>query len=126
LETGTKQKLFSETQYTTDTWDKKLSVIIKAEHLEKGSNPRFVVTSLSGTPEDLYQRYCARGEMENRIKEQQLCIFADRTSCNKWLPNQFRVLLSALAYTRIQFIRKRRLQELNLPALVATASGSSF
>jgi hypothetical protein len=110
LQTGTKQKLFSETQYAADTWDKKRRVIIKAEHLEKGSNPRFVVTSLCGTPAELYQRYCARGEMENRIKEQQLCLFADRTSCSKWLPNQFRVLLSALAYTLIQFIRSKALK----------------
>lgn len=109
LQTGRKQKLFDETQYAAKTWDKERRVIIKAEHLEKGSNPRFVVTSLSGTPEQLYKRYCARGEMENRIKEQQLCLFADRTSCSKWLPNQFRVLLSALAYTLINAIRQRAL-----------------
>jgi len=109
LQSGKKQKLFSEKHYAANTWDKQRRVIIKAEHLEKGSNPRFVVTSLCGTPEDLYQRYCARGEMENRIKEQQLCLFADRTSCSKWLPNQFRVLLSALAYTLIQTIRGQAL-----------------
>lgn len=109
LQTGKKQKRFSEVQYAANTWDKEHRVIIKAEHLEKGSNPRFVVTSLNGTPEDLYQRYCGRGEMENRIKEQQLCLFADRTSCSKWFPNQFRVLLSALAYTLIQHIRDRAL-----------------
>jgi len=109
LQTGKKQKLFSETQYAADSWDKERRVIIKAEHLEKGSNPRFVVTNLPGTPEALYQQYCARGEMENRIKEQQLCLFADRTSCNKWLANQFRVLLSALAYTLIHLIRSKAL-----------------
>ena len=109
LQTGKKQKQFSQTQYAASTWDKERRVIIKAEHLEKGSNPRFVVTSLSGNPDELYQQYCARGEMENRIKEQQLCLFADRTSCSKWLPNQFRVLLSALAYTLIQAIRAKAL-----------------
>jgi hypothetical protein len=109
LQTGKKQKLFSETRYAAGTWDTERRVLIKAEHLEKGSNPRFVVTSLCGTPETLYQRYCARGEMENRIKEQQLCLFADRTSCSKWLPNQFRVLLSALAYTLINTIRDKAL-----------------
>jgi hypothetical protein len=109
LQTGKKQKLFDETQYAAKTWDKKRRVIIKAEHLEKGSNPRFVVTNLSGSPEQLYKRYCARGEMENRIKEQQLCLFADRTSCSKWLPNQFRVLLSALAYTLLNAIRHKAL-----------------
>lgn len=109
LQTGKKQKLFEETLYAAKTWDKKRRVIIKAEHLEKGSNPRFVVTSLPDAPEQLYTRYCARGEMENRIKEQQLCLFADRTSCSKWLPNQFRVLLSALAYTLINAIRDKAL-----------------
>ena len=109
LQTGKKQKLFDETQYAAKTWDKERRVIIKAEHLEKGSNPRFVVTNLNDSPEQLYKRYCARGEMENRIKEQQLCLFADRTSCSKWLPNQFRVLLSALAYTLLNAIRQKAL-----------------
>jgi hypothetical protein len=109
LQTSKKQKQFSETQYAASTWYRERRVIIKAEHLKKGSNPRFVVTSLSGAPDALYQRYCARGEMENRIKEQQLCLFADRTSCSKWLPNQFRVLLSALAYTLLQTIRAKAL-----------------
>lgn len=108
-QTGKKQKLFDETHYAAKTWDKNRRVIIKAEHLEKGSNPRFVVTNLSAPPEQLYKLYCARGEMENRIKEQQLCLFADRTSCSKWLPNQFRVLLSALAYTLINAIRQKAL-----------------
>lgn len=109
MQTGRKQKVFEETRYAAKTWDKERRIIIKAEHLEKGSNPRFVVTSLDGSPEELYKDYCARGEMENRIKEQQLCLFADRTSCSKWLPNQFRVLLSALAYTLINAIRQRAL-----------------
>ena len=50
--------------------------------------------------------YCARGEMENRIKEQQLALFADRTSCHKWWSNQFRLILSSLAYTLIATIRR--------------------
>jgi hypothetical protein len=108
-QSGEKQKMFSETSYGAESWDTQRRVIIKAEHLEKGSNPRFVVTSLCDTPEHLYQRYCDRGEMENRIKEQQLCLFADRTSCSKWLPNQFRVLLSALAYTLLNTIRQKAL-----------------
>ena len=109
LQRGVKHKLFAEACYAAKSWDTERRVIIKAEHLEKGSNPRFVVTNLCDTPEQLYQRYCARGEMENRIKEQQLCLFADRTSCSKWLPNQLRVLLSALAYTLINIIRRKAL-----------------
>jgi len=109
LQRGYKQKVFAETTYAAQSWDKQRRVIIKAEHLTKGSNPRFVVSNLSAAPDQLYQQYCARGEMENRIKEQQLCLFADRTSCSKWLPNQFRVLLSALAYTLLSAIRRKAL-----------------
>jgi len=109
LQTGIKQKIFDETSYAAQSWDTQRRVIIKAEHLDKGSNPRFVVTSLCDAPEQLYQRYCARGEIENRIKEQQLYLFADRTSCSKWLPNQLRVLLSALAYTLLNTIRQKAL-----------------
>jgi hypothetical protein len=109
VQSGSKQKIFDETQYAAESWDTERRVIIKAEHLEKGSNPRFIVTSLPGSPQNLYHQYCARGEMENRIKEQQLCLFADRTSCSKWLPNQFRVLLSALAYTLLNTIRQKAL-----------------
>ena len=106
LRTGQKQRIFHEFSYAAKSWDTPRRVIAKAEHLAKGSNPRFVVTNLSGEPVDVYHRYCARGEMENRIKEQQLYLYADRTSCSKWLPNQFRLLLSALAYTLLQAIRR--------------------
>ena len=60
------------------------------------------------------QTYCARGEMENRIKEQQLDLFADRTSCHKWWPNQFRLLLSGLAYTLLEAIRRLALKQSKL------------
>jgi hypothetical protein len=64
-----------------------------------------------GNPEDLCDKiYCQRGDMENRIKEQQLELFADRTSCHKWWPNQLRLLLSSLAYTLIEYIRDKLLQ----------------
>ena len=68
------------------------------------------MTNLDGEGQDLYDKlYCARGEMENRIKEQQLQLFADRTSCHKWWPNQFRLLLASLAYTLMAAIRRRGL-----------------
>ncbi|AGW14374.1 IS1380 family transposase [Megalodesulfovibrio gigas] len=106
VKTREKQKIFGEIRYAAATWDCERRVIVKAEHLEKGANPRYVVTNLDGEPSEIYGKYCARGEMENRIKEQQLCLFADRTSCSKWLPNQLRVLLSGLAYTLLQAIRR--------------------
>ncbi len=109
LHKGQKQTKFHEVRYAAKTWDKPRRVIVKAEHMEKGSNPRFVVTNLKDEPARLYCRYCARGEMENRIKEQQLYLFADRTSASKWLPNQLRILLSALAYTLLDAIRQMAL-----------------
>lgn len=104
---GEKQRLFEWIDYGAQSWDQKRRVIAKAEHGEKGSNPRFVVTSLQGDPQSLYEKvYCARGEMENRIKEQQLGLFADRTSCHAWWPNQLRVLLSTLAYVLVDGLRR--------------------
>jgi len=105
--TGVKQRLFGEFAYAAGTWKVKRRVIARIEHGPKGANPRYIVTNLEGDGQDLYERlYCARGDMENRIKEQQLDLFADRTSCHKWWPNQFRLLLSSLAYTLLQTIRR--------------------
>ena len=104
---GGKQRLFSEFQYAAKTWKRERAVIIKAEHGSKGSNPRFVVTNIMDDPGSLYDDlYCERGEMENRIKEQQLHMFADRTSCHEWWANQFRLLLSSMAYALVETIRR--------------------
>jgi hypothetical protein len=83
--------------------------VAKAEYLDKGENPRFVVTSLSEkqwTAQDLYEKfYCARGEMENRIKEQ-MYLFADRLSTGEMKGNQLRLYFSALAYTLVEALRR--------------------
>jgi hypothetical protein len=93
-------------------------VVGKAEHLAKGANPRFVVTSLSATEyaaQALYEReYCARGDMENRIKEQQLFLFAYRTSCATMRANQLRLLLSAVAYIVMRALRQFGLPQTEL------------
>jgi hypothetical protein len=103
----TKQRLFGEVSYAAQTWDRPRRVIVKAEHTDKGSNPRFVVTNLTESAPALYDTgYCARGEMENRIKEQQLGLFADRTSCHRWWANQFRLLLSSSAYVLLESLRR--------------------
>jgi len=108
--TGEKQRLFGEFCYAAQTWSTERRVIAKAECSERGLNPRFVVTNLPGNPQELYDKlYCARGDMENRIK-QQLEMFSDRTSCHRWWPNQFRLLLSTLAYTLVHVIRAVALQ----------------
>ena len=104
-ENGLKQRRFAELTYGARSWDRDRRVIARIEYGPKGANPRFTVTNLAGDGRDLYERlYCARGEMENRIKEQQLQLFADRTSCHRWWPNQFRLLLASLAYTLLDAI----------------------
>jgi hypothetical protein len=109
-QTGQKQRLFGEFSYAAGTWDKERRVIVKAEYLQQGANTRFIVTNLAGQPQQLYDEvYCQRGEAENRIKEQQLGLFADRTSCHDFVANQFRVLLSAAAYVLVDTLRREGL-----------------
>lgn len=109
-ETGRAARRFKEFAYQTrESWSRPRRVIGKAEHLLKGSNPRFIVTSFSTEAHDgqaLYEEvYCARGDMENRIKEQQLYLFADRTSAATMRANQIRLWFSSLAYTLVQLLR---------------------
>lgn len=108
--TGDKQRQFHVIDYAAGTWDRSRKVIVKAERLHEGPNLRFIVTNLPpevGDAQRLYDDlYCARGEMENRIKEQQLGLFADRTSSSTMLANQFRLLLSSAAYVLIQTLRR--------------------
>jgi len=105
-------RLFTEFFYSTeDSWSHQRRVIAKAEHLDKGANPRFVVTSLpaeQAAAQELYEKgYCARGECpENRIKEQQLDLFADRTSTGKMWSNQLRLYFSSIAYVLLQTLRR--------------------
>jgi hypothetical protein len=107
---ATKQRLFGTIDYAAYTWDKERRVIAKAEHMEQGPNLRFIVTNLDGEAQKLYDDlYCQRGDAENRIKEQQLGLFADRTSCHDFVANQFRVLLSAAAYVLLQHLRQEAL-----------------
>ena len=111
LESGTKQRLFTDITYGADTWDRARRVIVKAEHSAQGANPRYVVTNLHGEAKTLYENvYCQRGDMENRIKEQQLDLFADRTSCHAWWANQFRLLLSSLADRLLEAMRRLALK----------------
>lgn len=109
-QTGKPARLFKEFFYQTrESWSRARRVVAKAEHLEKGANPRFVVTSLeAGTwpARALYEDlYCARGEMENRIKEQ-LMLFADRTSTAFLRSNQIRLDFSSAAYLLMEALRR--------------------
>jgi hypothetical protein len=110
--TGQKQRRFGRFRYKAQTWDRRRRVIVKAEHNSQGPNTRFVVTNLTGPSQELYDElYCQRGEMENRIKEQQLYLYADRTSCHAFLANQFRLLLSSAAYVLVETLRRIGLAE---------------
>ena len=101
-----KTKLFGEFRYRAGTWESDRLVIAKAEHNRLGPNYRCIVTSLPGDGRYLYEEvYCARGGMENRIKEQQLDLFAGRTSCHAFDANQFRLLLSGFAYILMERFR---------------------
>jgi Transposase DDE domain group 1 len=109
-ETGRAARLFKEFLYQTrKSWNRARRVVAKAEHLEKGENPRFVVTSLSREAlpaQALYEElYCGRGDMENRIKEQ-LMLFSDRTSTHYLRSNQLRLYFSSIAYVLLQMLRR--------------------
>jgi hypothetical protein len=108
---GNPERAFKSFEYRTlNSWSRSRRVVGKAEHLERGSNPRFVVTSFSEVEweaQRLYEElYCARGEMENRIKEQQLDLFADRTSCCVMRANQIRLYFSSFAYVLLSELRR--------------------
>jgi len=117
-QTGLAARVFKEFRYQTrESWSRPRRVVAKAEHLEKGANPRFVVTSLGAQrweARELYEDlYCARGEMENRIKEQ-LMLFADRTS-TAWLrSNQIRLYFSSMAYVLMEALRRLGLKQTEL------------
>ena len=110
-QTRSASRVFKDFEYCTQkSWSRERRVVGKAEHLAKGSNPRFVVTSLSveefGARALYEQEYCARGDMENRIKEQQLCLFADRTSCRTLRANQLRLTFSTVSYILLRALRE--------------------
>lgn len=114
-ESGKASRRFNSFRYCTrNSWSRSRRVVCKAEHLDKGANTRFVVTSLKHTEYDartLYERvYCARGEMENRIKAQQLELFADRTSTHWMRSNQLRMYFSAFAYILLECLRRSGLK----------------
>lgn len=108
--TGDTIRLYGETRYAAKKWSHRRRIIMKAEVIrypgrETKSNPRFVVTSLGYSPEMVYALYCERGDMENRIKELKYGLSVDRTSCTRFLANQFRLLLAAAAYVLFQTLQ---------------------
>ena len=108
-------RVFKDFRYRTrKSWSCERRVVGKAEYLAKGENPRFIVTSISSEEKEareLYEDfYCARGDMENRIKEQQLGLFADRTSTSWMRSNQLRLYFSSFAYILVHALRRLGLE----------------
>ncbi len=113
--TKEKQRLFTEFKYAAKTWKRERKVVAKIEHNSLGANTRFVVTNLKEVKEEIYDDfYCARGNMENHLKQQKLDLFSDRTSCQKWWANQFRLLLSSCAYTLVLALKNKTLKTTEL------------
>jgi len=88
---------YGEFGYQAKTWPRARRVIVKAEITCGEINPRLVVTNLAETPQEVYEFYCRRGDQENRIKEMKLDLSSGRTSCHRFLANQFRLLLHTAA-----------------------------
>ena len=104
-------RVFKDFTYQTlNSWSRSRRVVGKAEQLEKGSNPRFVVTSIPAdqiAAQALYEEeYCARGDMENRIKEQQMGLFADRTSAATMRANELRLWSSSVGYVLLTALQR--------------------
>jgi hypothetical protein len=120
-DSGEKQREFFEFRYAAAPWNTERRVIARLEFSGQGDNPRYIVTNLTGTAAELYDNlYCGRGEAENRIKEAQLGLFADRTSCQHFIANQFRLLLSSFAYVLVERLRALALAGTEFAKLQAT------
>jgi hypothetical protein len=109
---GRTERLYGETRYAAKKWTRKRRVVMKAEVVrhpgrDPKNNPRFVVTNLPDAPQTVYESYCQRGDMENRLKELHHGLEMDRTSCSRFWANQFRVLLTLTAYILFQELRRR-------------------
>jgi len=114
-----KIRLFDQFYYKAKKWKHKRKIIVKAEHGEKGQNPRFITTNIDfpedEVPQVFYDKwYCARGNMENKIKELKLDVKSGRTSCTDWWANQFRLLLAGFAYILLDSLRRMALKKTEL------------
>ena len=124
-QTGETAHLYGETRYAAKSWARRRRVIIKAEVVRHPgrapkNNPRFVVTNLTGPPRAVYEFYCQRGDVENRLKELHHGLELDRTSCSRFRANQFRVLLTLAAYILFQELRRRAAPTVCADAQVTT------
>jgi len=105
--TAQKATLFGEDLYQAASWERERRVLYKAEAMEQGTNRRFVLTTRAEEPKALYEFYTRRGETENWIKDLKLHMKADRLSCQRFVANQFRLLLHACAYWLMDTLRRK-------------------
>lgn len=106
LSGNVKVRRFFQTRYGAKSWSKQRKIIARVEATKQGCDTRFIVTNLAGRAKHLYEKvYCARGRMENLIKEHKLYTKSDRTSCHRWEANQFRLFLHTGAYWLLLLLR---------------------
>jgi hypothetical protein len=105
-QTATKVRRLDEVAYQAESWDRPRRVLVKVEVTSKGTNTRFVVTTRTETPQELYDWYVDRGEMEGWVKDLKRACFADRLSCHRFWANQFRLLLHVAAYWLLDTLRR--------------------
>ena len=108
--TAHKVRLFGEDVYAAASWGRARRVVYKAEAMEKGTNRRFVATTRKDAPKALYEFYARRGDAENWIKDFKLHVKADRLSCQRFIANQFRLLLHAAAYWLMDALRRKLIE----------------
>ena len=108
--TGQKARLFAEDLYGAASWERERRVVYKAEAMQQGTNRRFVVSTREDAPKELYEFYAQRGEAENWIKDFKLHLKADRLSCQRFLANQFRLLLHAATYWLLDALRRKLIE----------------
>jgi len=103
---GLKMRRFHQLQYAAESWTQEEKVIARVEATELGTDARFIVTNLTGRGKHLYEKvYCARGCMENLIKDMKLSTRSDKTACSRWQANQFRLFLHMGAYWLLHSLR---------------------
>jgi hypothetical protein len=113
--TGVKQRQFESFDYAAQTWSRQRRVIARLEYGSQGDDHRYIVTNIAGPAKAVYEKlYCKRGEMENRIKSIQMDLFSGRSSCHYFIANQFRLLMSSLAYVLLERFQAMALTETEL------------
>ena len=110
-QTGKTQRIYTRFEYAAKSWKVKRTMVARVEYSEHGASVRFITTNVHGYSKRLYDKlYCPRGDMENKIKQQKLDLFSDRTSCHLFVSNQMRLIFSSFAYILVQALQDKLLK----------------